>query len=145
MAVSIKIEGVDRLVRKLGAAEGVTHLVSPMRRALARLQRRMADYPPQRPGSRYVRGRGMADSNGVVRNLTSEQLGKRWTTRLDRAANGLRGRLGNNASYAPFVQSQRFQARIHQGRWQTDEQVMNQEAAGIVRDFQQAINRALDK
>ncbi len=114
-----------------------------MRRTVLRLQRDLQEYPPPRPGSRYVRGRGMADADGVVRRLTSEQLGKRWTTKVSASSTELVGTVGNNASYAPFVQSRQFQARVHRGRWPTDASVMNRNAPAIVRDFEQATADAL--
>jgi len=143
MSVTIEIKGTDALIAKLGKAQGAAILRDPMRRAVLRLQYDMQEYPPQRAGSRYVRGRGMADADGVVRRLTSQQLGKRWTTKIAPEGSALVGHVGNNVSYAPFVQSQKFQVRIHRGRWQTDVQVMNKNAATIIGDFEAAIRRAL--
>ena len=141
--VQISVAGVDRLVAKLGRIDSMRPLAPAMRRAVNRLQRDMQEYPPVRPGSRYVRGRGMADADGVVRRLTSEQLGKRWTTKVDVSAAELVGTVGNNVSYAPFVQSRQFQVRVHRGRWPTDASVMNRNAPAIVRDFEQATADAL--
>lgn len=141
--VEITVNGVDRIVARLGRVESMRQLAPAMRRAVHRLQRDMQEYPPTRPGSRYVRGRGMADADGVVRRLTSEHLGKRWTTKVTASATELVGTVGNNVSYAPFVQSRQFQAAVHRGRWLTDAQAMNRNADAIVRDFEQAIEAAL--
>lgn len=127
----ITITGIDALVRKLNSMERVNDVLSaPMQRAVLRLQRDMADYPPQRPGSSYVR---------------TGTLGRRWTTKVERQSDGLTGRVGNNTVYGPFVQSSRFQAAVHRGRWQTDEQILERNQQRIVDDFQQAIQRALDE
>lgn len=141
--VEIEIRGTDALIAKLGRAQATTVLRAPMQRAVLRIKRDMQEYPPQRPGSRYVRGRGMADANGVVAHRTSQQLGKRWTTKVAQAGAYLEGKVGNNVTYAPFVQSRQFQARIHRGRWQTDAQVVDRLSRTIVGDFEATIAEAL--
>ena len=125
---TITIKGVDELVAKLGKAAAIETLRPPMKRAVVRLQRGMAEYPTLRAGSSYVR---------------TGTLGRRWTTRVLRSAGGLRGKVGNNTSYGPFVQSRQFQASIHRGRWQTDEQVVERNEGAIVQDFTRAIDEAL--
>ena len=130
MMATIKIEGVDKLIKKLGTVEGVKVLEKPMRRSVMRLQSDMAKYPAQRAGSAYVR---------------TGTLGRRWTVKVNRSQSGLLGKVGNNTEYAPFVQSARFQARIHSSRWQTDEIVVNRNAQTIINDFKAAIDRELNK
>jgi hypothetical protein len=137
---TITIKGVNKLQRKLGKVASINVLRDPMERSVKRIQRDMADYPPQRAGSRYIRGYGM---EGGPR--TSERLGQKWTTRVRRSGNGLIGKVGNKVSYAPWVQSERFQAWMHRGRWQTDQQVVNRNRKAIVDDFQRAIDRALSE
>lgn len=126
---SIEIKGVDKLIKKLGKVEGVKVLEAPMKRSVLRLQRDMADYPPQRPGSSYVR---------------TGTLGRRWTTRIRKSSNGVTGIVGNNTIYAPVVQSHRFQARIHRALWKnTDRRVIEKNQRDIVADFEREIKRAL--
>ena len=127
---SIVIEGIDKLMAKLGSAAANDVLRPPMQRAVYRLQAGMAVYPQQRLGSRYIR---------------TGTLGRRWTTKVEQSENGLTGKIGNNTSYGPFVQSQMFQAAVHKGRWQTDEMVLKREQDAIVNDFERAIQRELDK
>lgn len=127
--MEIIINGVEELIQRLGKLEGVNHLRPPMVRAVARLHRDMADYPPQRPGSSYVR---------------TGTLGRRWITRIDTIHGGLQGSVGNNTIYAPLVQSERFQANVHRGRWQTDEMVAERNRAAIVADFEDEIRKALE-
>ena len=141
--VEIEIRGTDALIAKLGKVQTTTVLRPPMQRAVLRIQRDMQEYPPQRVGSRYVRGRGMANAAGAVVHKTSQNLGKRWTTKVHQAGAYLEGKVGNNVSYAPFVQSRQFQARIHRGRWQTDAQVVDRLARTIIGDFEQTIAAAL--
>lgn len=127
--MSIKIEGIEELFRKLDQATAVQTLVPPMQRAVLRLQSRMANYPPAPPRSRYRR---------------TGTLGRRWTTRVTQESDGVRGTVGNNTVYGPLVQSSRFQTRIHQRTgWQTDRSVLEEERDAIVADFQRAISEAL--
>ena len=126
--VTIQIKGIDELIRKLGRAEGMKHLRAPMQRAVYRLQARMAQYPAQRPNSTYRR---------------TGTLGRKWTSKIEQSSTSITGRVGNNTSYAPLVQSYRFQARIHRGLWQTDRYVVDTEYRTIVGDFENAISGAL--
>ena len=143
---NIEIRGIDALMRKLNNAQDVNNVLRPpMQRSVFRLQRDMAQYPPARPGSRYVRGRGWANAQGRVTRFTSENLGKKWTTRIKESGQGLTGKVGNKVSYGPFVQSERFQAAIHRNRWLTDQRAVDNNRQRIVDDFEQAIQRALDE
>ena len=101
----------------------------PLDRGGMRVEAGIKPYPPPPPDSRYVRG---APPH-------SEKLGSRWTTRRI-SDQGFAGReIGNNASYGPFVQSRELQARVHQDRWQTDEEIITRELPATVRDVEQAL------
>lgn len=152
--MSIEIRGLDRLLKKLGAAGATQTLVRPMGRAVLRIQKRMQEYPPplaavQGPASGPVRFTTSAGKRVefIARRRKPYRrtgtYGKRWTFKIAATDGGLVGRVGNNVAYAPFVGSARFQARIHQGRWNTDERVVREEAPGILADFQREIDRAL--
>lgn len=141
---NITIQGLDALFRKFERVQAIAILTPPMQRAVLRLQRRLATYPPPIPGSRYVRGRGWANKAGKVTRLTSEKLGSRWTTRVRRGAGGIEGVVGNNASYVRYVQSVADQANIHKGRWPTDQSVLREEGPTIVADFKNVIDAALE-
>ena len=142
--LTISIRGVDRLMTKLGRVQGTRVLLPPTQRAVFRLQRYMAKYPPQRnPRTRYVRGRGWADKDGRVRHFTSEHLGKRWTTKVESTRDRVQGTVGNNASYGPLVQSKKFQAAVHKNWWQTDADAIRDNRKDIVQDFNGSIKAAL--
>jgi len=126
--VSIQIKGIDTLIQKLGKVEGTKHLRQPMQRAVYRLQGRMAQYPAQRTNSSYRR---------------TGTLGRKWTSKIEQGNGIIRGKVGNNASYAPLVQSYQFQARIHRGLWQTDRYIVDTEYRTIVRDFEDTIKNTL--
>ena len=126
--VSIQIKGIDTLIQKLGKVEGTKHLRPPMQRSVYRLQARMAQYPAQRTNSSYRR---------------TGTLGRKWTSKIEQGNGIIRGKVGNNASYAPLVQSYQFQARIHRGLWQTDRYIVDTEYRTIVRDFEDTIKNTL--
>lgn len=126
--MAIVIRGPDKLFKKLGNAQAVDRLERPMQRGVLRLQRRMQEYPPALASSAYRR---------------TGTYGRKWTTRVTKSGNGIQGRVGNNVYYGPFVGSERFQARVHRGRWNTDRRVVEQEQAAIVADFAREVDRAL--
>lgn len=127
-AVYITISGLDRVGARLDSLHLDEVLRNPMHRAVLRIQADMQKYPPQRAGARYRR---------------TGTLGRRWTTRVVSEARRVEGTVGNNTSYGPFVQSSRFQARIHRSIWQTDAQVVDRNIDAIVSDFRAAILQAL--
>jgi len=126
-AVTVDIKGTDALIAKFGKVQATNVLRDPMMRAVLRIQRDMQEYPTQRVGSLYRR---------------TGTLGRLWVTKVYQEGAYLTGKVGNRVKYAPFVQSRQFQARIHRGRWQTDERVVNLNARTIVRDFEATIERA---
>ncbi len=128
--ISIKIEGVDKVLRKIGTAKGVAALVKPMEASVLRVQQAMQTYPTQRQGSTYIR---------------TGTLGRRWVTRVTKQNDGVSGTVGNNTEYAPFVQSSVLQAAVHRGRWQTDAQVIERLRPWIVARFKRAIDQALNR
>lgn len=139
--MSIEIKGIAEVNAKLGSMVTREVLRPPMQRAVSRLQYVVQDYPPAPSGSRYIRGYGFA---GGPR--TSENLGKRWTTVIETHADGLVGKVGNNASYGPLVQSERFQTAVHRRTgWMTDERALRENEDAIVGDFEREIERALAK
>ena len=127
--MGLEIEGIDRLIAKLGKLEGVKVLEEPMTASVVKLQAEMQVYPSEVPGSRYVR---------------TGKLGQAWTIKIDRHADGLTGRVGNRRLYAPFVQSSQFQAKVHVGRWTTDAQALERLRPWIVERFQRRIRAALE-
>lgn len=158
---SIEIRGVDELIRKLGKVEGVNVLQAPMKRAVGRIHRDIADadnVPAMQPGewAAWVNAHSPAKAAQIraaywikVKKLGKHpgrtgKLEQSWTTRITRSAGGLTGKVGTNRKYAPWVQSERFQAGFHRKRWQTDQQVVDRNRAAIVADFEREIRRALN-
>ena len=126
--MSIKIEGIKPLVKKLGKVAAAKTLEPAMERSVFRLQHALASYPAPIPDSPYRR---------------TGTLGREWTTDVNRHYGGVRGTVGTNTEYAPWVQSQNFQAWMHKGRWLTDEGAIQKKRKDIIRDFEGTIRRAL--
>ena len=127
---SIRIEGVDKLMRKFNSLQQIHDILRPpMQRSVMILQADLAKYPAKRPNSSYVR---------------TGTLGRSWTPRVRTEGDRLVGRIGTKVIYAPFVQSQQFQADIHRDRWQTDVQVLERNGTRIMRQFESAIEQALE-
>ena len=127
---SIRIEGVDKLMRKFNSLRQIHSILRPpMQRSVMILQADLAKYPSPRPNSSYV---------------WTGTLGRSWTPRVRTEGDRLVGRVGTKVIYAPFVQSQQFQANSHRGRWQTDVQVLERNRTRIMRQFESAIKQALE-
>ena len=128
---NVKIEGLDKLVRKFGALAARDLLEPPMQRAVLRVHARMATYPGPKPGSSYVR---------------TGKLGQSWTTKVTKTGTQIAGVVGTVRVYAPVVQSRKFQATMHKPLWKnTDQAVMDEERDRIVADFRRTVQRELAK
>lgn len=125
MAEGIEVIGAEKIIKSFKSIESLKWAEPPMHRAMLRLQAGMAKYPPPPAGSKYRR---------------TGTLGRRWTTAVTYTNDSLRGRVGNNTLYGPYVESAQFQAHQHRGRWQTDLSVLNEERNHIINDFNRVIN-----
>ena len=132
MSIKIDDRQLKAVTDKLGSIEDFQKWATPaMNQSLALLQDDIADYPPKPSHSTYRR---------------TGTLGRRWTTAIQKLGSGIRGRLGNNTAYAPWVQSATQQVSFHKRTgWKTDEQVTDNNRDRIERIFQRAINRVLNR
>lgn len=64
----------------------------------------IAKYPPASPTSSYVR---------------TGTLGRNWAHEVRQFSGSVRALLANPVIYAPYVQDELAQAKIHRGRWPT--------------------------
>ena len=148
-ALVLEIRGIDELDRQLGKVEAALRLGPILRAAALSIKNEVARYPPSTlansPLARtwYERGFGprwMRRDGSIGGSRTSETLGRRWTTRVS----SREARIGNNASYAPFVQGRDQQAAFHARRgWKTLEDVGEKEAQRVIRQIEAAIRRAM--
>lgn len=147
--VSIHVEGVEDALRDLRLYEGIGWAIAPMEQATNLLKADMRVYP-SRPltygtafsPAAYSRRDGSTGTR-MRRRVFYKRTGtlkKRWTTRIRRiSTHSVLGVVGNNTSYAPWVQSREFQAGMHRGIWQTDASVMEARRAAIVAMFRRAL------
>lgn len=127
--MEIEIVGLEELMRLVDRVQSNAILRTPMISSLVLLRGQLAHYPAVTPNSSYRR---------------TGTLGRSWTHSVSEMADGLQGEVGTNVRYAPYVQSQERQARVHQGRWPTDEQVIRQNEARIRAIFADAVQQAIN-
>lgn len=87
--------------------------------ASALLLRTLRAYPPQRPGSPYIR---------------TKMLDRSWSRQFSGSGLDRSVVIGSNENIAPYnreVQDREKQARVHQGRWQTVQDVAEQHERNI--------------
>jgi hypothetical protein len=85
-------------------------------------QRKMREYPPELPGQKYIR---------------TYRLRRGWRRRP--AQGGVD--LVNQVPYAPLVQGESQQAEIHEGRWQTEEEIAREMEQRLADRIERTIER----
>ena len=148
--MNIDIQGIEPLMAKLEQLRGMAWLRGVMTGALSDLKNWIAEYPPSSeaniPYQRrwYQRGYGTRwtrKDGSIGGRATSEQLGQRWTYRVD--DNGRGGVVGNNASYAKWVQGPE-QNRWHERRgWRTTQQAVTEQGPKVIDKIRAEITRLL--
>lgn len=144
---TLEIRGLDQLLRRLNAVQVERVLRPPMVRSVERVRAHIGSYARSAgtPTASYIRGRGPTLRDGSVRRLTSQHLGKRWTVEVKTNGSNLIGIVGNDTTYGPYVQSAEHQARHHAMRgWKTDVDVLEDETPWIQREFERAVQAALE-
>jgi len=148
MSVTIRLEGLDDLQRKLGAN------FSPLMRAAttgiaADIQKEIAPYPPatlaNSPTQKrwYERGYGTKYrrlDGGITGRKTSQALGRSWGIK---SSGSIGAELGSRATYSPYVHSDKLQADFHKRRgWKTDKQAVEKVIKrGVVEKHLRAVIR----
>lgn len=158
--LSVTLQGdINALYRKLGNLEDVGKvLYRPMVQSTALMQGKLKPYPAKAAGAfsrlatpkqrraywaRVKKGEISHGPSGYVRTNT---LGRRWYSKVTRSANGVRGEVGNNADYGPYVQGALNQQSFHKASgWLTTSKVINDNARSIVQLFRHAIDAELSK
>lgn len=128
ITISYKVSGADAILRELVGFR-LDALRGDIDTVMDEIAADAADYPSELPGQRYIRtgdlGRGWTDSAPMFQG----------------DADSLLSVLTNPVSYGPNVMGVDDQAKIHQGRWRTNEQIMDAWEARVTA----AVERALDK
>jgi len=127
----ITIEGLDDTLEKIERINDPKATKAGLTASAMVVQRHIATYPPKPAHSTYRR-------EGL--------LGRSWTIKVTAE----KAIIGNNVSYAPFVQKDRsfpkpHQASWHAGRWQTDKQVVTRHETEINRAFEKGYFAYINK
>lgn len=155
--VIIRIEGLGRIRDKLKQLEPRRYMTAVMGVVLADIKDDIAVYPPASEANRprsftsggvnrwYQRGYGTMwarKDGGFGGKPTSEELGRSWTTRVEQ--HGMRGVVGNDTSYGPFVQDEDEQAGFHKERaWRTIQDTAQIHAPRAIKRIRLAIRKIL--
>ena len=155
--VTVEIEGLDELIKKLGNLSKLRKVHAGIRAAGMYVKGKIAKYPPSTaanlpagPGSHwYKRGTGsfywrIRDNAKVSYGAKSENLGKKWTSKYDR--NKFEGQIGTNVSYAKFVQGPKGTQAKHMGKigWERIDTVAKKETKRVQEYVYQAVKRAIE-
>jgi hypothetical protein len=151
---TIRVEGLDKLIRKLEGLGKLGYLRAGIKAATAHVKGKVNKYPPSSEanspkgpggGSWYQRGYGsrwIRRDGSQGGSKTSQTLGRRWTIRTEN--DGLTGIIGNNVTYSPFVHDKDKQTDFHAARgWMTTEKVAEQEAATVRKFIEAEIRKAI--
>jgi hypothetical protein len=153
MNLNFKVTGIEALSKRLNVAPAIK---SAIQAAILYYKGKIAIYPPAtdankpgrtdakgRPMGYYVRGTGYFNAKGEQTSY-SETLGRRWTTETKN--NGYTGIVGNNASYASYVQDETTQAPVHKRiGWGTVQSVAKAEMEKLKSIIRNIIVTALNK
>ena len=149
MTARIEIKGLDKLVKKIKKIEQMDAVKAALKNAATILAGEMADYPPETAANRppvpfYIRGRGLQTARGNLGN--TENLANSWEGAKPQIRDkGFTVIIGTNVSYAPYVQSDDFQARwMKDIGWQTDKQVLDDNEDEVTEYLGDAIRKVLN-
>lgn len=131
----IALEGLDEVLDLLrrGDVNAAKALARSMRASTELLRDRMAKYPPPPPDSSYRR---------------TGTLARKWEAgaRISGFAGEVMGFARNKETpYASYVQGFVEQARVHQGRWQTEREVLEKSEDEIMEIFEAEIAALFDE
>ncbi len=122
----VKLTGHKPLIKKLADTDRLYGLLNKaMQKSNIVIQARAQKYPPQRPGSWYVRTR---------------RLGNSWDLNIDQFSGGVRGFVNNPVEYAPDVMGPGTQAEVHKGVWVTTKMILREKKKQIVGFFEWALS-----
>lgn len=122
VTVRLEVEGLKEALRGLAATPNQVRqeMGMAMAKALFEAHDYIAKYPPEIPGSTYVR---------------RTRLGGDWSVNINHFSQGVRGFLVNTMPYSPYVQDLEKQAEVHQGRWRTIQDLGKGDVADRLKSF----------
>lgn len=160
MNVRVKMEGLDELVRLLGAERARKAVREAVRAGTIAVHKRLPPYPPQahRPmewkSDRQRRWFFWALRTGRIKvpYRRTGTLGRFFATRvLETGSKRIVGEIGTHIRYAPWVVSEETwrgigpQARIHRGVWWTLQDVARRNLDAFKRAAKAVLKRWLEE
>lgn len=155
---TVRIVGLEELIRNVGWARTAGFLRPAMERAVRLVKAEAQIYPParrQRMGWKSERQRRFVMAgirSGAIevpyrrgQSPQSEKLGNRWTTEIRESSDDLVGVVGNNASYGPYVMDDKLQAAYHAGNWPTLSEIVTDVTPDVEAAFGDVVQRELDR
>ena len=130
MRMTITVKNLEAVTRKLDNLESGEYLRGVANAGADLLRAGMRKYPPPPPDSTYRR---------------TGTLGKSWTKKVTGDKSGWLAVVGTFLNYAPYVQDEARQAKVHQGRWQTIQSVASEKRDEIFKFVRKAIRSWLAK
>lgn len=137
---AVRIDGLEELLRRFDQHDEVVRreLRRAMTRAVLGEIGRMPSYPPQVPGTSYIRTHYLERSlNAMVGQAPAA------ASAVEGQGDTIRGIVGTNVVYAPFVIGQN-QSRVHRGRWWRLEASVLSHKAQIEAEFEDAAERIVE-
>ena len=164
--VTVEIEGLDELIKKLRDLGQLRKVHAGIRAAAIYVKGKIAKYPrstfANKPrgfnsvysmtsrralNSWYQRGYGtkwVRKDGSVKGSKTSENLGKKWTSKYNK--DRFEAKVGNNASYAIFAQGPKQDGQAkHMARigWKSIDTVAEKETKRVQEYVYEAVRRAI--
>ena len=157
--VTVEIEGLDELIKKLDNLSQLRKVHAGIRAAGMHVKGKIATYPPQKHipisavgGFKTDKSRRWffwALSKGKIdvpyrRGVSpgSEDLANKWTSKYDK--NRFEGTIGNNASYARLVMGGKQTKMMKMIGWKTVEKVAKEETKRVGEYVFEAVKRAIE-
>jgi hypothetical protein len=147
---TITIEGMDELIAKLEKLGKLSTVHAALKAGGTHIKGLMTVYPPEtmanNPGNPsgqwYDRGWGVRYKGGGGRQ-TSEVLDSKWTLKYDKSK--FEAVVGNNASYARFVQGVKGEQAKHMAGigWKSIDTVAEEETKRVAEFVFDAVRRAI--
>jgi hypothetical protein len=129
----LEVRNLDKIIGDLGKLDDlIGELAEPTEETLKLLKERMQEYPAERDGQKYVR---------------TFELQNGWDEYVILAGDRL-GLIYNATPYGPRVQAASgdpSQAWMHEGRWQTDEQVIKEKEEQVQRIYEAYLRKLMEK
>jgi len=158
--MTIKIDGIEAVSKKLENLQQFSiWAYKPMDQTTALIKSKLAKYPrknqnafSQLATNKQKKAYWTKVSKGIITHVEgmgyvrSGTLGRKWTRKTINIPNGVRGEVGNNSDYAPYVQSALQQQPFHgSSKWTTDNLALRRTDAARTAVWRAAIRRVIDR